>query len=356
MVISDFPSMCFMHDVPDVTISSVTSDVNVTIYFGSVQFSEVYTPDSSHSVLIVGLADMFADLMHNSVQPIEPGNYVTRTLCTFFTLRITADGLTQDINSMIFPCRQKVGISPAGGILTTMGERELCDETFYLTYVEGPYKLRMKIYTSDGRVVSIDLSSYGTSFTGDAVTYAFNREWLQNQASGVAGMYLIKCEAEIVARSGIVIDVYVVNFTYVPHRYRKTVLFDNVFGVPETLTFRGSESESNTYEAQFSRVAGKLKRLAVDAYTEHALCSGLISESEYRVAESLLEADDVHVVGTDQILDVVVTGSECEHVEPKEKSAIFTLRYRLSDKPKVLVARKDRPVGIFAKTFAEPFD
>lgn len=353
MVVTFPETPTYVEDLPDCIVTGLTSQADVKLIIdGQLKTEEIYSPTSAGVATIGMLADFCRNYLKAEFPDLEDGDSVATKQSVNLRIVVVSNGETVSKAVNVFYSRDKIGLSPVSAFLTSAGERNVCDETFYISMVQTDCNLRLSAHLTDGTVETNTLVVRENG-AGKIVSNAYSKAYIKEYFEVPEGLDLMKFTAEILV-DNVVKDTYQVNF--VPERrFSKTLVFCNTFGAPEFITFHGSSKETLQYEADFAFIQSKYKRMNESHHKEYAI-NGMLDEASYRLAEEIIGSDYLYVVEGGELRPVALLGISNDYRMPKQKPGTLTLTYRYSDNPRLTIHRKDRIVGLFAETFTDVFD
>lgn len=353
-MIQSYPQRCFLFDLPDLVITGVSGNLSLSISVGEVVITEKYQP-SGGTVTVYGLAELVKDYIDGKCEPLAPPRILVTDSSVLLTVSASDEQTSSTAAIDVIPCREPLGSANTDFFLTRYKSKNVnLGELFLISFIDTNRSMKVTVTNYDG---SSDSFIYvaDTLSSSKRVTFAFDSDYLCDEF-GTTPDNLQSAIFQLVQGS-LVLDTVTVNFNQHGDLFAKTFVYDNVFYVPETITFRGSESEQQNLEANFSYVGGKYSRLSADQFRAYTARLGQADEQTYRSAEDMLLSDDVRIFeSNDKWSPVVIISTENEYRRPKSQPAHFAITYRESGRHDQSFNRNTSRLGLFDKPFSKTFD
>lgn len=114
-------------------------------------------------------------------------------------------------------------------------------------------------------------------------------------------------------------------------RQARQFVFMNLYGVPDTFTFSGKDTEKQTLESDFGYAGREYVRLDPLLTESHEANSGWVTAEELSTVYDILESRFVFVVDGDELHRVVVTDADCSVSRPANEPDAVSLTWRYAD-------------------------
>ena len=364
MVISDYPIASFCQDDEPMTLSNLTTDIDIaySISDGDIvvdEFDEHYSPNNQGVVTLNGLGQL------------AMGYFSTPTIRfdarTEWSGGVRIDGVVKDADTgeqighfsrrfYYANCRTSIDdpwkfrgflsrfhrrtVTPEQAIILSwfdinqsLGIGIMCgDEWIEVTpyETETSHHLMVDIWSLD-RLAALD-----TRLKADEIKYAIF--YLYN---GSETLDAIQFDID---RSNKVVKTH--------------FLFYNAFGVPESLCFTGQDKRSVEMQAEFAVAGREYRKIGTDFSVFHDVNTGYINQVTRETAEDLAVSRMAWTYQGRELLDkITITEVKFEESKPRTEPVNVSVKYRVTNQVQRIIDR-DMTINyrIFDHTFGPQFE
>lgn len=356
-------SSYFLRNLPDLQFNGASGDCTVTIYFGGTEFaSEVYSP-ANGKFTVRGIADLIEPYMVK-IDPQSDGS--TRNFSGREYLFISVSGgLNTNTSAYVFKAKEKIDCGEKNMFLSrfksrTVGEHQVMCFAFngeqgydYAIETRTAYKHNgVDAYESKkqslGQIMDRTVVMCGSPYWS---------RWTTER--GVTPKDIIYIEVAL-WRGGEEMDTMRFVIDHTQRKNENIFLFENLFGVPESVRFAGKETTSLEKEGEILMMNGVKSNVEEDAGVVLSLNSGYINIDEFNTIKDMLRCSAIYkydwqsrafeqyYVESVEVADAVKPASEPYAVE---------LKVRSCEKYEGSFARElEKRRGLFDIEFSEVYD
>lgn len=362
----------FCQDMGDLTVKYCSLETVVKFIVKNANdvvistFNEVYYPDGNNEIVISGLADLMASYLEGTklsdlFRPNHPWTEINSRV-TLSLLFYQNGELVGDCGQVFYQANNRTGVFPSeyNYFLSRFRERVVMpDQVLFLSYIYRGQQLQAGVayYQANGRSAyrAILLPSTGMT-SGKTCCQQHIPSDIASQC-GVAVSQLIYIEFKLML-NGSMIDYMKCTFDHGHHREKTTLLFKNLFGVPEMVVLTGLNKSTSELMASYAWLNRRYRKTATDLSTSHTICTGYIDKNTHESVKDAIRSEEVYVVnGVDLIDMVTVTDIDLDVEAPSNTGLTSFITYRVSEKVQEKFSRVAvRDSEIFDDTFDDTFE
>lgn len=323
----------FTGDFPDIAINSVSGKLSLNLTVNNISvLSENYYPDSSGYVAIRDLGELLINYIDIPKLSATDNNYTLSPVDVAMTLTDTSD--TKSFSFKVYYSKCSVNFSP------------VAEARFFSRY--------KKIQTAEGRKEFISFLYTSTLTFKIGVAYMSNGKPLYKRdniiiiATPIDVVAVNVSPAKIAsicsvsAASILWYDLYLTDGNYQDtirynvdrnnHRLTHNFLYNNVFGMPENISFTGSSELNPEITGDTVEILKNMQRIDAGYNNLQTLNTGYIDKAKYCALLDMITSPHIISYDDDNITEVVITDIDFQHNRPSNEPIAVTLTYRPAKK------------------------
>jgi len=355
MTISSEPTnngLYFQKNIPDIILIKTTADLFVTFELKKdnvVILLEKYTYDVDGKINIRNLFEVLENYLSDSV------------LMASFSYTITEGATPHTRNFKVIKCDADASSSAADFLKKSFLSRHPGNKVTaryrkeYLSYFQTPAMGIVTVnraisYVSNGSVLVMNSNYTIPAVTVDTIqTIETSIDSIYNFPYGtVIHSYMVEIVATGVAsiKFGYLVDN---NF----YRYFKNFVFTNCFGVLETFTATGLQTNAKTGEFNFANIAKHYKKITQEFVSEKSVFSGFVDSYCMDWADDLLRSYNVALYSNTSNVSTSIVIVEIDKTDTEANELCsFSFKYRKAKNDHVVLAENT----VFDFTFDTTFE
>lgn len=357
---TQYPQFCFLDALPDIVLTGASGTVNIKIYAGDYPYvEEVYTPDSNQKVTIRGLREFITDRVDGKFNPNDYRSRVAVVKPAVVHLSILAQDVrsTEQIEIDVVPTRVPFASNLLDRFLVRSDFfRYGANDTFFISFYDRRHSVDIDVIHKNGDVSTIELAGVDSEEPLQLVTYRLDMVDLLDEVGYRADEVAQICVKLLsVEGRGVVDDIIIVEVDS-KHRFERLVYFDNLFYVPQTVKFYGSQHEQQIYSNEVGRMREKVEVLAHELHGEYVLRSGPLPHSAYLTSQDLLLADSVFIAEGDGVREIAILETDVQRTLPTKEPDHYNIKYRFSEEHHSALSRTHGSEGLFSQPYSKTYD
>lgn len=348
----------FLYDVKEITLSEVAdyAEVRISLATAGEILTETFYPDEAGTVTLRDLPSLLRPYF------ALPGlDSVADTVrCNPLQVTLRAADSNGPLTLYLDACYSRMPLDmlvPGGYILSRYKEVLTAEgrEEFFPFAAGSGMELQIGVAYLDGgaaRYVRKQVSTAGMAgFMACRVSAQRVASLAGVQADAVLYYLVTLTNAEGVAdRVKYVVDRRA-------RRRQTTFLYLNNFGVPETITLLGLETEEPELEGDTVRMLDRERRINPDLVQGRTVNSGYMQTDKYESLKDMLTSPDIRLLEDGRNIPVVITDIDFSHQHIGNERISVSLSFRPAVSPYGKFSRTNPLKGrIFDQTFDYTFD
>lgn len=349
----------FAMDVPDITITGATGPVTVRISISgseeTYEEDELYYCDDTGSINIEGIGQMAMDYIGviqgraMSAGKNDISNYAMVVLTAY-----GSDGEAAATKSFYVQyAREEISsadVSGYNGFLNRFKSRRITsDQNIYFAVV-GSKNIRLEVgYKNQSNELATGYTTLTSTGSKKTSVYKYSL------ANLITALNINPKEIYYVVATSSYDEIkWVIDDTY--KKNIELFEFDNLFGIPESMAFRGSTVRTSEMEGSYSIINLKYQKRRTDITTKFKAYTGAISEDERNTVEDIITADFVTVNG----MEATVLECEVEDKTARKEPITASVTYRYAGIYSRRYVRRTQiahaNAGVFDATFDDTYE
>jgi len=353
----------FVADYEDIVFDNVTTNVSLRISVGQkLLLDEIYHPNSEKKVIISGIGDVLSQYFTFDSTQLFAQKNKDRSL--IFEIRSTVDGVVNYNTQILYYSSVLLGVDLYDKFLTRYQTKK--------TNIKRQEILSIYDFTAD-------FIEVGVAYIKDGIPRYYRAEFSQTLYCCTINVSLSVLPDWIDAETGyhidandiIYYDVYALTnesenqvvdkIQYIndkreyPHEVR--LVYNNCFGVPETIAFTGITKSATALNAQFAQIKHSYSKIFTDPVATHQLYTGPLDQSGIESIEDIIRSDQVWIYqDPTTLIPITITDINMESNNRGNEPKGYSISYRLSDNRQRFKKVDKLYNRSFDKTFDQTFD
>lgn len=348
----------YLYDVEQITFSQVDqyAEVRLSLATAGEILSETYYADTAGEVVLRDLPALL--IPYFTLPDISQLKNDYRCNSLMMTLSVKDASGTFTLNLYPYYCRIVMDGVVAEGVIQTRYKSVLTApgrEEFF-PFISGPnctLKLGVAyLQNQTAKYLVKDISLAGMAgYTSLRLSLA-----RASELSGISQDAILYYIATLTNASNVANQVkYVVDRR--AYRRQTTFLYYNCFGLPETITMLGLQTEEPELESETVRLLQREKQINVKLTDSRTVNSGYMQPDKYESLMDMLESPDIRLLEDGRNIPVVITDIDFSHQRIGNERISVSLTFRPAIRPSGRFVRANPLKGrIFDQTFDYTFD